>query len=453
METGVEQRLRNGLQTSAEGVTISDDLQSRVDRRVTVRRRQTFGARVAVGALAVVALGGAVMVGNGDDGSTEVLPAAVGTPSAGTWEPIPEAPISPRFQHAAVWTGDEMIVFGGYDGGEGGESGAAAYSLASGAWRQLADPPGEVRGTPVAVWTGTEVVAFGGDHDGSAQGAIYDPRTDDWRTVSDSDLGDVSSSVSHAVWTGDHVLVAGSFDPGEDDGGSGAALYDPATDQWTRLPDAPEPLPRGHAVWTGDELVVVGHDLGSGVRAPQRMYAIALDPATSTWTTLPAPPLPVRGQPLVAWTGREVIVGGGHGFATTGASGELADAAAFDPVTGAWRMLPEAPTAFQGNERYGDIAVDGRVIVFDTTDADRRVLVLDPTTGEWQLAPGPNRPELTERRELAGRREAPVVSTGSSALVWGGGVAASEGDGVWGCCRAVGEGALFTPPPAGAGAG
>lgn len=450
MEPGIEQRLRTRLRTSAEGVTVSDDLPARVDHRITVRQRQTVGARAAVASLAVLAVGAATMVAHADggDGSAEDLAPAVGTPSEGTWEPIAEAPISPRFQHAAVWTGDEMIVFGGYDGGEDRARGAAAYSPTTGVWRRLADPPSEVEGAPIAVWTGTEIVAFGGDHDNSTHGAIYDPQTDDWRTVSESNLGTINSSVSHAVWTGDQVLVVGSFSPGDDGGGNGAALYDPATNKWTPLPDAPGALSDGDAVWTGSELVFIGHDPGSGVRAPQRMYALALDPATSVWRTLPAPPLAARAQPLVAWTGREIVVGGGHDFTAEGISGDHQDAAALDAITGTWRRLPDAPTAFQGNERHIDVAVEGQVIAFDTADTDNRVLVLDPATGQWRLAPSPDRPELTGRRELPGRRQAPVVSTGPSALVWGGGVAESEGDRNWGCCRAVGEGALFTPPPA-----
>jgi hypothetical protein len=92
------------------------------------------------------------------------------------------------------------------------------------------------------------------------------------------------------------------------------------------------------------------------------------------------------------------------------------------------------------------------VIAFDTADPNGRVLVLDPTTGAWRFAPASNRPELTDSQELAvaGRREAPVVSTGRSALVWGGGVASAEavdgGMSALGCCRAVGEGVLFAPP-------
>jgi hypothetical protein len=152
----------------------------------------------------------------------------------------------------------------------------------------------------------------------------------------------------------------------------------------------------------------------------------------------------------VAWSGSEVVVGGGHAFSDAGVSGTHKDVAAFDPVTNAWRVLPDAPVPFQGNERYVDVAVHGRVVGFDTADPHGRVLVLDPATGSWRLAPGSNRPELTDSRELAGRREAPVVSTGRSALMWGGGVASAESDdgSIVGCCRAVGEGAMFTPPPA-----
>jgi len=442
MDTGIEQRLRAGLRTSVEDVTVADDLPARIDHRIRVRRRQALGLRVAAGVLAVVAAGTAVVVAGGDGRSTEMLPPAVGTPAEGTWAPLPHAPISPRFQHAAVWTGDEMIVFGGYDGGEDGESGAAAFAPATGAWRRLASPPGEVRGAPVAVWTGTEVVALNGDG-----GAVYDPRTDDWRTVAESDgLGRVNSSVSNVVWTGEQVLVVGAFGPGGDRRGDRAALYDPDTDAWTPLPEAPEALSDGDAVWTGDELVFIGHEPPHGGRAPERMIALALDPATATWRTLPAPPLAVRGQPLVAWTGHEIVVGGGHDFGSLGISGDHEDAAAFVPATGAWRPLPDAPTAFQGNDRYADVAVGGRVVAFETADPAGRVLVLDPPTGEWRFATAPNRPELTEPGELPGRREAPVVSTGTTALLWGGGVGSSEGGGSWGCCRAVGEGALFTPP-------
>jgi N-acetylneuraminic acid mutarotase len=448
MDVAFEDRLRSELRTSAEAVTVEGDLPARVDRRIRRRRRHTASMRVAAGVIVMAALVAGVTVGRrGGGDTTELLAPPVGSAAEGTWESLPEAPISARFQHAAVWTGDEMIVFGGYDGESVG--GAAAYSPATGSWRRLAEPPGDVRGAPVAVWTGSEVVAFGGSGDDSrTHGAVYDPQADEWRSVASSSLGTANSSVSHVAWTGEQVLVVGAF--GEDwpggDGRRSAALYDPATDRWTELPDAPEALPEGKAIWTGTEMVVVGHDEGSGTRAPQRLYALALDPAARMWRTLPEAPLAPRGQPLVTWTGREIVVGGGYDFAQGGNVGDRADAAALDPATGTWRRLPDAPVAFEGIDRYDEVTVDGQVVAFLTADPEGRVLVFDPDTEAWRWATAPDRPELHAPAELPGRREVPVVSTGLSALIWGGGISTAEDNGARGCCRPVGEGAIFTPP-------
>lgn len=445
MDVAFEDRLRSELRTSAEAVTVAGDLPARVDRRIRRRRRHTASVRVAAGVIVVAALVAGLTVGRGGgDETTELLAPPVGSAAEGMWESLPEAPISARFQQAAVWTGDEMVVFGGNDGGagSGNAGGAAAYSPATGSWRQLADPPDDVSGAPVAVWTGSEVVAFGGPPEGGTHGAVYDPQADEWRPVASSVLGTAVSSVTHATWTGTQVLLVGASGPR---GERGAALYDPATDRWTGLPDAPEALPEGKAVWTGTELVLVGTDEGSGSRAPQRLYALALDPATATWRTLPDAPLAARGQALVAWTGREIVVGGGHAFDRPGHYGDQSDAAALDPATGTWRLLPDAPVPFEGIDRYDDVTVGGWVIAFLNFDPADRVLVLDPETGEWRRATAPDRPALLAG-ESPGRREAPVVSTGSSALVWGGGVASSDDNGAWNCCRPVGEGAMFTPP-------
>jgi hypothetical protein len=449
MDVAFEDRLRSELRTSAEAVTVAGDLPARVDRRIRRRRRHTASVRVAAGVIVVAALVAGLTVGRrGGDDATELLAPPVGSAAEGTWESLPEAPISARFQQAAVWTGDEMVVFGGNDGGagSGNAGGAAAYSPATGSWRQLADPPDDVSGSAVAVWTGSEVVAFGGPPDGRTHGAVYDPQADSWRPVASSSLGTTVSSFTHVAWTGEQVLVVGAFGLRTPGGKRGAALYDPATDHWTGLPDAPEALPEGKAVWTGTELVLVGTDEGSGSRAPQRLYALALDPATATWRTFPDAPLAARGQALVAWTGSEILVAGGHDYARASNVGDRRDAAALDPATGTWRLLPEAPAAFEGIDRYDDVTVDGQVIAFLTADREGRVLVFDPATEAWRWATAPDRPELQAPDELPGRREAPVVSTGSSALIWGGGVSSAEGNGAWGCCRPVGEGAIFTPP-------
>src|ERR687892_1566238 len=56
------------------------------------------------------------------------------------WTPVPPAPISPRGFHAAVWTGSEMVVWGGSSAGRLFAHGAA-YDPASSTWRGLPPPP------------------------------------------------------------------------------------------------------------------------------------------------------------------------------------------------------------------------------------------------------------------------------------------------------------------------
>lgn len=89
----------------------------------------------------------------------EVADAAAYDPRAKRWRPLPEW--RTRWLHAAVWTGKEMIVWGG-DGDFSQVASGAAFSPASQRWRAL--PPGllEARGNAVAVWTGSEVLVLGG---------------------------------------------------------------------------------------------------------------------------------------------------------------------------------------------------------------------------------------------------------------------------------------------------
>jgi hypothetical protein len=449
MPTTTEDRIRAALRAEADAVTVPADLGARIEARTRGQRRQRTGLRVAAAVVVALGIGGASIVagqGGGDGPATETVRPGAPGPEGG-WVELPEGPVGARFEHAAAWTGEEMIVLGGF--GDDGEpvGGAAAYAPATGTWRSLEDAPAEVRGAPVAVWTGSELVAFGNDDDYRTAGAVYDPDRDAWRTTTDPGLGTLTSSGSYVAWTGDRVLVAGFFTPDapEGSGTQGAALYDPATDTWDPLPDAPGDLPIfGDAVWTGTELVVVGAGEGSGAAAPDEMTVLALDPAAGTWRSLPAPPQGVVGNPVVAWTGSEVVVGGGVDHAAAGPQ-RLVETSALDPAAGTWRSLSPAPVAFTGDERYREVVVDGRVAAFATDDPDGRMLLLDPAAGTWAYGPAPVGPAV-EGDEIAVRVEAPAVSTGDAVLVWGGGVAQREGEGITGCCRPLADGAQLTLP-------
>lgn len=165
--------------------------------------------------------------------SAAASPGSLGAAFA-TWRELPAAPLAARSGHVAVWAGDRLIVWGGarYDVGQRRPvprgDGAA---LADGAWSALTPSPLSARRDAAAVWTGRELLVWGGrDATGHRDdGAAYDPATGAWRRLPRPPLA--ARSGADAVWTGQRVVVVG----GADDGGArrDAAAYDPAADRWT----------------------------------------------------------------------------------------------------------------------------------------------------------------------------------------------------------------------------
>jgi hypothetical protein len=412
MSVDLETRLRDAMRETADRVIVPEDLPAAVDRHVARRRRQAGAARLAVAAVVTVALGvTAVVVRDGGEGAEP----ATSDDEIGRWDPLPEAPIDPRFGAGAVWTGEEMLVFGGSNATE--VDGAAAYDPDARTWRELADAPDGLAYV-TAVWTGREAVAFSRnptDWERGRPGAVYDPGADAWRPIPDPQLGTPGEATT-PVWTGERVVVTGI----ELDrlGALGAAAYDPATDEWTQLPSSPHPLNApGDTVWTGDELVFVGGEpvdsgpLDDVAFVPRPMVALALDPDTGDWRTLPAPPLPAAEDTLVAWTGDEVVVVAGEADVPAGDGSARTDTVALDPASGAWRPLPRTPVAVHSPLDQPLPVVDGRLVVLVTEDPERRPLVLDPDVGGWTFGPSPDVPEALSWS---------AVAAGDRVLVWGG---------------------------------
>ena len=119
---------------------------------------------------------------------------------------------SPNLDPAvAVWTGAEAIVIGPNDALIDTLVGAAvAYDPATDSWRELARPPAATAGDEIAVWTGTEMLLFGGSE---VVALAYDPATDAWRDLA-SGYGVMPMGYmvggergTPFVWTGSELLV------------------------------------------------------------------------------------------------------------------------------------------------------------------------------------------------------------------------------------------------------
>jgi hypothetical protein len=89
-------------------------------------------------------------------------------PTSNTWSSTTTsgAPVARKY-HTAVWTGTEMIVWGGDDGDDELNTGGR-YAPSTGSWTNTT-----VVGAPTArvnhhaVWTGTEMIVWGGWPPGS----------------------------------------------------------------------------------------------------------------------------------------------------------------------------------------------------------------------------------------------------------------------------------------------
>ena len=106
-------------------------------------------------------------------------------PVKNSWRLLPAMPL-PRSEFAAVWTGHHVLIWGGLSGRfptwappPHGES----YSPAANRWSALPASPLQGRAGPVAVWTGHQMIVWGGNIDRATttryftDGAAYTPRT------------------------------------------------------------------------------------------------------------------------------------------------------------------------------------------------------------------------------------------------------------------------------------
>ena len=116
---------------------------------------------------------------------------------------------SARYQHTALWTGSEMIVWGGYlhdDLNTGGR-----YNPSTDSWSATSTTNApSARALHTAVWTGTAMIVWGGTDNNNYwnTGGRYNPSTDSWSATSTTNAP--SARAGHtAVWTGSEMIVWG----------------------------------------------------------------------------------------------------------------------------------------------------------------------------------------------------------------------------------------------------
>ncbi len=373
-------------------------------------------ANLASGGLGGVASGGVIL--SADPNATSLINAGyvkIGKAFLGPetqWEARNNdgAP-SARSYHSTVWTGSEMIVWGGlivngpvYIGtaGDGGR-----YNPTADIWSALQSTNAPtMRFGHSAVWTGSEMIIWGGTNSNAIlnDGGRYNPLTDTWTAIQMTNAPSIRRNHT-AVWTGSEMIIWGG-DNGStslNDGGR----YNPTTDTWTALQSTNAPATRaGHAaVWTGYEMVVWGGKNSDGYLNTGGRF----NPADNSWTATQSIGAPgARSYPSSVWTGIEMIVWGGYDGRALNTGGR------YNPTTDSW--LPTStirglsPRLAQGAVWTGEemIIWGGSDLVANFNDGGR----YNPVSNSWTATPGSGSPSV--------RNGHSVVWTGSEMIVWAG---------------------------------
>ncbi len=363
--------------------------------------------------------GAEMLVWGGTDGLVVLGDGARYDPSADAWVSLlADAAPSPRFEHTALWTGTEMIVWGGRTAllTQPVTNTGARYQPGTNTWTPTSLGTAFVpttRSTHTAVWTGAEMIVWGGwDGDVTGSGGRYVPATDSWTPTSDQ--GVPAARLGHtAVWTGAEMIVWGGT--GSSSGGSlsSGGRYSPLLDTWTPTSPTLAPTPRSThvAVWTGSEMIVWGgYDGSPGYKNTGGRYA----PANDTWTptSVGANVPSARRDPVGVWTGTEMIVWSGYA-----GTSNLTTGGRYSPATDSW--LPTATSgAPAGRSSALAVWTGDQMIVWGG------ILLASSTTlnSGGRYAPGTDSwtPTSTGAGVPSQRWLHTGVWTGAEMLVWGG---------------------------------
>lgn len=373
---------------------------------------------------------------NGDETTADLVAIAIiDAWQSGLTDAIPlsleQAPPA-SMRHASVWTGTEMIVIGGYQN-ETQESlaSAGAYDPARESWRSIAWPTGfQPRHDAQVVWTGEEVLVWGGYGSPKAgqttwlyDGALYRPATKTWTLLAAPSWWSPKATSWDAdprqslIWTGSRAIVYGGIDAKTNL--SLGAIFDGATRSWspvnTRSPYAPQLIAGHSAVWTGKEMLVWGGYAGSDdFNREISQKGARYDPEGDTWSPLSEQGAPqARAGHQAVWTGQKMIVFSGGGV---GSQGNLtATGGLYDPAQNSWLPLQTELLI----ERVGHKMLwNGEELLVVGGRSNRlksyfgETYAFHPTSQKWRV--------VSTGAQVTPRFHPSLVWTGSSALLWGG---------------------------------
>lgn len=249
-------------------------------------------------------------------------------PATGTWEQLATGGPIGRSRPVALWTGTSVVLWGGTNlpDNKGAKSGATWIPNADPTWKALSLTEAPTKNKELAaVWTGTDVLVFGGRDDGG--GNVYNtiygytpPAPGVWSLIALDGTPPAVRANAFAAYANAHMMVWGGFDKSFVALGDGARAKLTAPVTWVALStdNAPSaraavPFESGWIAKNGSRAHLLGGVTSSTTVATDGgSYDIKAD----TWEPISSWGPASHQYGIGVWSGTEFIVWGGYDGST-----------------------------------------------------------------------------------------------------------------------------------------
>jgi uncharacterized protein (TIGR03437 family) len=331
-----------------------------------------------------------------------LLAAAAISFAQGVWERKADFPLSATEVSSAVIDGKVYVVCGLT--AQSSSNRLFVYDPRSDRWSELAPAPIEGGGDHCNVAAaGGKLYLLGAIRVGSSfidgNTYEYDPQTNRWATVGSMPEPRGASGV---VVIGSRIYVAGGL--ARAGSVNNFDVFDTAARQWTRL--SPLPTARDHltAQAVNGKVYAIAGRAGDVFNVNEEF-----DPATGSWTARAPIPTARGGLGSGVLNGR-IVVFGGEGASGT-PEGTFRQNEEYDPATNTWRSLTAMPVPRHG--LYG-ASLDGRILA--ASGGPRAGAFFSNYTDAFYLPPA-TPPAITAVRDSA--RGGAELSPGMLATIYG----------------------------------
>ncbi len=312
------------------------------------------------------------------------------------WAALAECPLEPRQNHTAIWIPPargqkgEMIIWGGR--GEKEYANGARYNPDTDKWTLLPKSPLEARQNHTAIWTGKEMIIWGGGSGTDKKyndGARYNPKKDKWSMLPRCPVEGRDGHV--AIWTGYEMIIWGgvSIRNKENNYPILGASYNPSKNRWYKLPKSPiKGRVHAAAVWADKQIIIWGGQAND----EYFIDGAILDPVKRNWEKMREGPFKLDDDskqpnypPAAVWNDKRMIIWG----IKAQKDGRTSDTVSYSLSSDTWELCIESPildktysTAIWIPPASGLPSIDGEMII-----CAGRVARYDPTMDQWSLLP------------------------------------------------------------------